>query len=105
MLTQKRRRMAVNAVSQGAILRALDKKNGPARFAKSSYGLLRSEPWGDHIEHSGQNYSVNRTTGDHFIMHTIYWVVKKVRPFLDSSRIRILIQHVLGRQDRAKLGQ
>ncbi|KAJ4186909.1 hypothetical protein NW755_007642 [Fusarium falciforme] len=69
--------MAVNAVSKGAILRALDKKNGPARFARSSYGLLRSEPWGDHIEHSGQGYSVNRTTGDDFIMHTIYWVLKK----------------------------
>ncbi|KAM6525643.1 hypothetical protein FALCPG4_011179 [Fusarium falciforme] len=75
--TTHKRRMAVNAVSQGAILRALDKKNGPARFARSSYGLLRSEPWGDYIEHSGQNYSVNRATGDDFILHTIYWVLKK----------------------------
>ncbi|KAH7235111.1 hypothetical protein B0J15DRAFT_407355 [Fusarium solani] len=76
-LEEQERRMAVNAVSQGAILRALDKKNGPARFARSSYGLLRSEPWGDHIEHSGQNYSVNRATGDHYILKTIYWVLKK----------------------------
>ncbi|UPL03875.1 hypothetical protein LCI18_014809 [Fusarium solani-melongenae] len=76
-LEEQERRMAVNAVSQGAILRALDKKNGPARFARSSYGLLRSEPWGDHIEHSGQNYIVNRATGDDFVMNTIYWVLKK----------------------------
>jgi hypothetical protein len=92
ILTQRCRRMAVNAVSQGAILRALDKKNGPARFARSSYGLLRSEPWGDHIEHSGQNYSVNRATGDHYILKTIYWVLKKVRPSRDSYRIPVLIQ-------------
>ncbi|KAL6365550.1 hypothetical protein LRP88_01547 [Fusarium phalaenopsidis] len=76
-LEEQERRMAVNAVSQGAILRALDKKNGPARFARSSYGLLRSEPWGDHIEHSRQNYSVNRATGEHYILKTIYWVLKK----------------------------
>ncbi|RSM15778.1 hypothetical protein CDV31_004879 [Fusarium ambrosium] len=76
-LEEEEKRMAVNAVSQGAILRALDKKNGPARFARSSYGLLRSEPWGDHIEHSGQNYSVDRVTGDHFLMNTVLWVLKK----------------------------
>ncbi|EEU36518.1 uncharacterized protein NECHADRAFT_42425 [Fusarium vanettenii 77-13-4] len=70
-------RMAVNAVSQGAILRALDKKNGPARFARSSYGLLRSEPWGNHIEHSGQNYSVDPVTGEHYVLNTIEWVLKK----------------------------
>lgn len=92
ILTRRYRRMAVNAVSKGAILRALDKKNGPARFARSSYGLLRSEPWGDHIEHSGQGYSVNRATGDDFIMHTIYWVLEKVRPSRDSCKIPVLIQ-------------
>ncbi|KAL2683253.1 hypothetical protein Neosp_007721 [[Neocosmospora] mangrovei] len=77
MLTHRCRRMAVNAVSQGAILRALDKKNGPARFARSSYGLLRSEPWGNHIEHSGQNYSVDPVTGEHYVKNTIEWVLKK----------------------------
>ncbi|RSL69654.1 hypothetical protein CEP54_002134 [Fusarium duplospermum] len=76
-LEEEERRMAVNAVSQGAILRALDKKNGPARFARSSYGLLRSEPWGNHIEHSGQKYSVDRVTGDDFLMNTVLWVLKK----------------------------
>ncbi|KAJ4321515.1 hypothetical protein N0V84_005318 [Fusarium piperis] len=73
----KERRMAVNAVSQGAVLRALDKKNGPERFARSSYGILRSEPWGEYKEHSGQHCYVDRNTGDDYVWHTIYWVLKK----------------------------
>lgn len=32
------------AVSSGAVLRALNKENGPKRFAQSSYGFLRQEP-------------------------------------------------------------
>lgn len=69
----------MNAVSQGAVLRALDKKNGPARFARSSYGILRSEPWGEFKEHSGQKPFVDPVTRDHYVWHTIYWVLKKVR--------------------------
>jgi len=33
------------AVSSGAVLRALNKENGPRRFAQSSYGFLRREPF------------------------------------------------------------
>ncbi|KAM0433418.1 hypothetical protein ACHAPT_004296 [Fusarium lateritium] len=72
-----RMRLAVNAVSRGAILRALGKKNGPMRFAKSSYGFLRSEPWGDYRQHSRQRYCVDRNTGEYYVWHTIYWVLKK----------------------------
>ncbi|KAI9640157.1 hypothetical protein NHQ30_011394 [Ciborinia camelliae] len=35
----------VTAVSCGAVLAALNKKNGPARRAQSSYGFLTREPW------------------------------------------------------------
>jgi len=33
------------AVSSGAVLRASNKKDGPRRFAHSSYGFLRREPY------------------------------------------------------------
>lgn len=32
------------AVSAGAVMRALDKANGPKRLIQSSYGFLRREP-------------------------------------------------------------
>ncbi len=36
---------SVTAVSSGAVIRALDLENGPAREAESSYGFLRREPY------------------------------------------------------------
>lgn len=35
----------VTAVSCGAVLAALNKNNGPARMAQSSYGIFRKELW------------------------------------------------------------
>lgn len=32
------------AVSKGAVLRALDKEHGPARFVRSSFAILRHQP-------------------------------------------------------------
>ncbi|RAL67075.1 hypothetical protein DID88_007855 [Monilinia fructigena] len=39
------KRKCITAVASGAVLRALDKKNGPERISQSSYGFLRHEPW------------------------------------------------------------
>ncbi|KAK3368018.1 hypothetical protein B0H63DRAFT_529720 [Podospora didyma] len=39
------------AVAHGAVLRAFDEEYGPQRHAKSSYGILRTEPYMDFPEH------------------------------------------------------
>ncbi|SCO27216.1 related to hsp70 protein [Fusarium fujikuroi] len=66
----------INAVASGAILRALDKGNGPARIARSSYGILRTEPFGQYPEHSGLKPSYDRHDGLPYMEQTIDWVLK-----------------------------
>jgi hypothetical protein len=65
--------MVINAVASGAVLRALDKRNGPSRQARCSYGLLRLEPQ----DPEGRKGSMNAFTKDKWL-RTIYWVVQKV---------------------------
>ena len=65
----------------GAVLRALNKSNGPARVSLSSYGFLRTEPHEpDCIE---AHREVKKPTydpldGKHYVKNTIDWLVKKV---------------------------
>ncbi|PNP81451.1 hypothetical protein FNYG_05257 [Fusarium nygamai] len=66
----------INAVASGAVLRALDKANGPERIARSSYGILRSEPFGQWPEHEGLKPSYDRHDGMPYIKQTIDWVLK-----------------------------
>ncbi|KAF5572636.1 Hsp70 chaperone protein [Fusarium pseudocircinatum] len=66
----------INAVASGAVLRALNKANGPERIARSSYGILRSEPFGQWPEHAGLNPSYDRHDGEPYIKQTIDWVLK-----------------------------
>ncbi|KAF5975590.1 Hsp70 chaperone protein [Fusarium coicis] len=66
----------INAVASGAVLRALNKANGPERIARSSYGILRSEPFGQWPEHQGLNPSYDRHDGQPYIKQTIDWVLK-----------------------------
>ncbi|RKL08600.1 hypothetical protein BFJ68_g9394 [Fusarium oxysporum] len=66
----------INAVASGAVLRALDKANGPERIARSSYGILRTEPFGQYSEHVGLRPSYDRHDGKPYIKDTIDWVLK-----------------------------
>ncbi|ENH72754.1 hypothetical protein FOC1_g10013424 [Fusarium oxysporum f. sp. cubense race 1] len=66
----------LNAVASGAVLRALNKANGPERIARSSYGILRSEPFGQYPEHAGLKPSYDRHDGMAYIKQTIDWVLK-----------------------------
>ncbi|KAF2181357.1 hypothetical protein K469DRAFT_713791 [Zopfia rhizophila CBS 207.26] len=83
----------VTAVASGAVLRALNKEQGPRRLARSSYGILRTEPFMDYPEHSGLKPSYDRYDGLPCIKNTIDWVLKKgvevhpvwrCEPFLSS---------------------
>ncbi|KAJ3547643.1 hypothetical protein NM208_g1412 [Fusarium decemcellulare] len=66
----------VNAVASGAVLRALNKEQGPSREARSSYGILRTEPFGEYPEHENLKPSYDAHDGQPYIMNTIDWVLK-----------------------------
>lgn len=67
------------AVACGAVIRALRKEEGPERVLQSSYGFLRTEPFGSHTEHEGQKPKPDRIDGLEYIENTIDWVINKVR--------------------------
>ncbi|KAJ9133270.1 Hsp70 family protein-like protein [Pleurostoma richardsiae] len=64
------------AVASGAVLRALNKENGPSRKARSSYGILRTEPYGEYPEHKGPVYN-DPQDGLRYIKDTIDWKLIK----------------------------
>jgi hypothetical protein len=69
-----------SAVARGAVLRALDKRNGPSRISRSSFGVLRHERYGAFEEHSEENVVPERDDVDHdnFVRDTIYWLIQEV---------------------------
>ncbi|ETN47239.1 uncharacterized protein HMPREF1541_01431 [Cyphellophora europaea CBS 101466] len=72
------RHFPTSAVARGAVLRALDKRNGPSRISRSSFGFLRHEPLGDFPEHNEASVMPRRDNVDHveFVRDTIYWVIQ-----------------------------
>ena len=69
------------AVASGAVLRALNKENGPARTTLSSYGFLRIEPYEPEVLHAHRNgvrpYH-DPLDGKKYVKNTVDWLVKKV---------------------------
>jgi hypothetical protein len=78
LLRPRDRIQLVNAVSAGAVLRAMNKNNGPERIARSSYGILRAEPFGEYPEHEGMKPSYDKHDGLPYIKKTIDWVLPRV---------------------------
>jgi hypothetical protein len=66
------------AVACGAVIRALRKEDGPARILQSSYGFLRTEPFGTQAAHTSQKPKPDKIDGLDYIDNTIEWVVNKV---------------------------
>ncbi|KAF4449998.1 hypothetical protein F53441_6782 [Fusarium austroafricanum] len=66
----------INAVSSGAVLRAMNKTQGPERRARSSYGILRAEPFNEYPEHQGLKPFYDPHDGQPYIKKTIDWVLK-----------------------------
>ncbi len=75
-------------MASGALLRAFNKENGPKRQARSSYGILRTEPFRDWEEHKHRKIkpTYDAHDGMPYITNTIDWVLKLVRLFGRRSR-------------------
>ncbi|KAK7941501.1 uncharacterized protein PG986_013888 [Apiospora aurea] len=67
---------ATTAVASGAVLRAFNKELGPKRLARSSYGILRTEPFGECEEHEGLRPYYNPFDGQPYIKDTVDWILK-----------------------------
>ncbi len=75
---------SVTAVASGAVLRALNKKNGPARHAECSYGFLGWEPLQElHHPDGDPGHSYNRNMavfdpddGETYIQVINYFMIK-----------------------------
>lgn len=72
-----------SAVARGAVLRALRKENGPERFLRSSYGILRTVPY-DYTNSKHRKFRVERSSvdGELYVVQTIEWVLEKVRTII-----------------------
>src|SRR5262245_43001266 len=69
---------SVTAVASGAVLRALNKDQGPQRIARSSYGILRDEPFDQDLEeHKGVKATTDKFDGELYVTATIDWLLKK----------------------------
>ncbi|KAK2601848.1 hypothetical protein QQS21_004631 [Conoideocrella luteorostrata] len=84
----------VTAVASGAVLRALNKEQGPQRKARSSYGILRAEPFGTCDEHKGLRPSYDRHDGHAYIRNTIDWVLKRASISVATTIRRFLTYRI-----------
>ena len=69
-----------SSVARGAVLRALNKKNGPQRHLQTSFGFLRTELHdpSNVAAHIGIKPTPDKVDGFDSIEDTIYWVLQKV---------------------------
>lgn len=76
-------------MASGAVLRAFNKELGPKRLARSSYGILRTEPFGECEEHEGLRPYYNPYDGQPYIKDTVDWILKLVRSKLCFTTNRL----------------
>ncbi|KAK6602224.1 hsp70 protein-like protein [Botrytis cinerea] len=78
------RHKCITAVASGAVLRALDKKNGPERISQSSYGFLRHEPWQPRLYsgHERAKPDESELDGEKYVATIDYFMIKgsPIRP-------------------------
>ncbi|KAI9696318.1 MAG: hypothetical protein M1820_008160 [Bogoriella megaspora] len=81
-----------STVARGAVLRSLNKENGPSRISRASYGFLRTEQYKNpeypkssaaHVE-AGVVPSIDKVDGFKYVRNTIYWLFQKGET-LDTS--------------------
>jgi hypothetical protein len=95
---------AITAVASGAVLRAVNKEQGPKRDARSSYGILRREPYEEFPEHTGGSKYYDPHDGLPYI-NTVDWVLKLVMGTLLVTYISEtgLTDNITGRGNRTRL--
>ncbi|TXC00310.1 hypothetical protein FocTR4_00014448 [Fusarium oxysporum f. sp. cubense] len=84
------RMTAIDAVSLGGVLRALDKSNGPTRVARSSYGVRCDEPY-FHELHAGQPTIPGFQNSNEHYVEAIESISKKgddIAPLFQKSATR-----------------
>ena len=76
-------RFPTSAVARGAVLRSLNKDNGPTRQSRASFGFLRTEEYNtkqllpEYIE-AAVRPSVDPIDGWEWVKNTIFWVIQAV---------------------------
>jgi hypothetical protein len=81
-----------SAVARGAVLRSLNKENGPTRHLRASFGFLQTEqynaekPRAEYIE-AGIKPTIDPIDGWENVENTIYWVIQAV----STTRITLCV--------------
>lgn len=77
-------------MASGAVLRALDKKNGPERISQSSYGFLRHEPWQPRLYsgHERAKPDESELDGEKYVATIDYFMIKVIRRIINVLDIR-----------------
>ncbi|KAJ8115705.1 hypothetical protein OPT61_g2702 [Boeremia exigua] len=94
------RNTSATGVATGAILRAIDKANGPSRIPCQSIGVLRHIPCHDEDDQYPREVFNQPKRWSHqekqnYVMDTILWIVKKDGEMLDSLHtVTFLSEHV-----------
>ncbi|KAH6633440.1 hypothetical protein C7974DRAFT_171421 [Boeremia exigua] len=94
------RNLSATGVATGAILRAINKANGPSRIPCQSIGVLRRIPCDDDNEDYAadvlrQPRKWSTEEAKEYVMDTIFWVVKKNHVRLESVyTVRFDSEHV-----------
>ena len=72
--------LPTSAVARGAVLRALNKEDGPRRVCRSSFGFLRQEEYDAFPEHKEAGVKPKKDSVDRCpqVNDTIYWVLEAV---------------------------
>jgi hypothetical protein len=76
---------SATAVARGAVLRAFNKERGPRRYARSSYGILRTEIWKEFPEHAEGKKAYDPHDGQPYAFNTIDWMLRLVGAFPSSN--------------------
>ena len=91
------------AVSSGAVLRALNKKDGPERISRSSYGFLCTEEHEPDIfpAHRGIRPFSEPLDGRKYVKYTIFWLINKVSilVYVKTGSLLLLLITFIGRRD------
>ena len=71
-----------SAVARGAVLRALNKENGPTRISRTSYGVMRDDVFDpDNPIHRRLKWQRDPADGVAYIRDTLHWQISKVRNY------------------------
>ena len=90
---------AITAVASGAVLRAVNKEQGPKRHARSSYGIRRKEPHMMFPEHKDAPKNIDTHDGLPYVANTVDWVLKLVMNPLLASPDSVYLGDGTNRED------